>query len=142
MNWFAMSQGKDVFAIPGSVTSATSFGTNQLIKQGAKLVDSIEDIIEELNPKLENLLKSKPICPIPGLKAKETIDVKHSRDKVLSEEEKKVCNLLDGEKARYADEIIENSGLPGAKVMSILLRLEINNLIKQLPGKMFIRVVR
>ena len=68
--------------------------------------------------------------------------LKRSRDKVLSEEENKVCNLLDSEKARYADEIIENSGLPGAKVMSILLRLEINNLIKQLPGKMFIRVVR
>lgn len=136
---FALEQGKDVFAIPGSVTSATSFGTNQLIKQGAKLVDSIEDIIEELKPKLENLLKSKPICPMSELKARETIDVKHSRDKVLSEDENKVCNLLDGEKARYADEIIENSGLPGAKVMSILLRLEVNNLIKQLPGKMFVK---
>ena len=136
---FALEQGKDVFAIPGSVTSATSFGTNQLIKQGAKLVDSIEDIIEELKPKLENLLKSKPICPMSEFKARETIDVKHSRDKVLSEEENKVRNLLDGEKARYADEIIENSGLPGAKVMSILLRLEVNNLIKQLPGKMFVK---
>ena len=137
---FALEQGKDVFAIPGSVTSATSFGTNQLIKQGAKLVDSIEDIIEELKPKLENLLRSKPIYPMSEFKARETIDVKHSRDKVLSEEENKVRNLLDGEKARYADEIIENSGLPGAKVMSILLKLEVNNLIKQLPGKMFIRI--
>ena len=137
---FALEQGKDVFAIPGSVTSATSFGTNQLIKQGAKLVDSIEDIIEELKPKLENLLRSKPIYPMSEFKARETIGVKHSRDKVLSEEENKVRNLLDDEKARYADEIIENSGLPGAKVMSILLRLEVNNLIKQLPGKMFIRI--
>src|SRR3989338_1911204 len=141
---FALEQGRDVFAVPGSVTSATSFGTNRLIKQGAKLVDSIEDIIEELRPELENLLKNKSICPMPGLKTKEqkqplAIEAKRGGDKVLSEEENKVCNLLDSENARYADEIIENSGLPGPKVMSILLRLEVNNLIKQLPGKMFVK---
>jgi DNA processing protein len=53
---FALEQGRDVFAIPGKVDSATSFGTNQLIKQGAKLVDSIEDIIEELKPKLNECI--------------------------------------------------------------------------------------
>ena len=47
---FALEQGREVFAIPGKVDSATSFGANQLIKQGAKLVDSIEDILEELKP--------------------------------------------------------------------------------------------
>ncbi|HBU08856.1 MAG TPA: hypothetical protein DEA99_06710, partial [Candidatus Omnitrophica bacterium] len=122
-----------------SVTSATSFGTNRLIKQGAKLVDSVEDIIEELKPELENLLRNKLIYPAPELNTGKTVVVKRREDKVLSEEENKVRNLLDGEKARYADEIIENSGLPGAKVMSILLRLEVNNLIKQLPGKMFVK---
>ena len=79
------------------------------------------------------------IYPAPELNTGKTVVVKRREDKVLSEEENKVRNLLDGEKARYADEIIENSGLPGAKVMSILLRLEGNNLIKQLPGKMFVK---
>ena len=79
------------------------------------------------------------IYPAPELNTGKTVVVKRREDKVLSEEENKVRNLLDGEKARYADEIIENSGLPGAKVMSILLRLEVNNLIKQLPGKMFVK---
>ena len=56
---FALEQGREVFAIPGKVDSATSFGTNQLIKQGAKLVDSIEDILEELNLKLEEFKKTQ-----------------------------------------------------------------------------------
>ena len=137
---FALEQGKEVFAVPGSVNSATSFGTNQLIKQGAKLVDSVEDIIEEIRPEFGNLIRKIPVCrPEPGLEAKEVLLARGHGNKVLSEDEKKVHNLLDSRKASCVDEITEGSGLPSAKVMSILLRLEISKLIKQLPGKMFIR---
>ena len=80
------------------------------------------------------------IYPAPELNTGKTVVVKRREDKVLSEEEKKVHSLIESEKARYVDEIIEHSGLSSAKVMSILLRLEINKLIKQLPGKMFVRI--
>lgn len=137
---FALEQGKEVFAVPGSVNSATSFGTNQLIKQGAKLVDSVEDIIEEIRPESGNLIRKRQVCrPESGLEAEEASFARGRGNKVLSQEEEKVHNLLDSQKASCVDEITENSGLSSAKVMSILLRLEVSRLIKQLPGKMFVR---
>ncbi len=123
---FALEQGREVFAIPGKVDSATSFGANQLIKQGAKLVDSIEDILEELN------LRERPEQGSAHEKAKKLLE----KNINLSEEEKAVLSCISG-KPVHVDEIIEKSGLSSAGVMSLLLKLEMRGLIKQSPGKMF-----
>ena len=135
---FALEQGRDVFAIPGKVDSATSFGTNQLIKQGAKLIDSIEDIIEELKPKLAEYIEKES----GKTKIADTRKVAKERKSSiqLSEEEGLIYSLLDSS-PRHADELIEESGLSSAKVMAILLKLEMRKSVKQLPGKMYIREV-
>ena len=148
---FALEQGREVFAIPGKVDSATSFGANQLIKQGAKLVDSIEDILEELN--LEKGQLQSPNFVIARSAAKRSDEAIPSGDCFapselamtasgffeginLSDEEKAVLSCLCG-KPVYVDEIIEKSGLSSARIMALLLKLEMQGLIKQFPGKMF-----
>lgn len=141
---FALEQGREVFAIPGKVDSATSFGANQLIKQGAKLVDSIEDILEELNLKLRPL--KSPVLSLRG--APRSGAAKQSPDGdcfapplaglAMTSEENAVLSYISG-KPVHVDEIIEKSGLSSAGVMSVLLKLEMRGLIKQSPGKMFVK---
>lgn len=142
---FAIEQGRDVFAIPGKVDSQTSYGTNRLIKQGAKLTDCLEDIIEEIMPRLSEL-KGKGAVKSESRMSEE--DNSGSEKKVetaatvlasLTNDEKIVYNVITS-KPRYVDEIIQESSFQSAKVMSILLKLEIESFIKQLPGKMFVRV--
>ena len=132
---FALEQGRDVFAIPGKVDSATSIGTNRLIKQGAKLIDSVEDILEELKVKIKEFIpEKKPDLEITG----EGNTKKKEPSFALSQDESLVYNILCDTPC-YVDEIIEKTQLPSAKVMSLLFTLEMKKMIKQLPGKMFIR---
>lgn len=131
---FALEQGREVFAIPGKVDSATSFGTNQLIKQGAKLVDSVEDILEELKPGLKEFSKRQTLA----YNVERIAEGKEAVPNELSGEEKLVYNLLT-DKPRPADELIEEAGLPAAKTISLLSSLEMQNIAQQLPGKMFIK---
>ncbi|OGX24347.1 MAG: DNA protecting protein DprA [Omnitrophica WOR_2 bacterium RIFCSPHIGHO2_02_FULL_45_21] len=153
---FALEQGRDVFAIPGKVDSATSLGTNRLIKQGAKLVDNVEDILEELKPKLEEFTKVQILAHSleriadrkAGLHAKRSSvsaqKVAPIYDKQyvpiceneLSDDERLVYNFLN-DKPRYADELIEELKLPSAKVLSILSKLEMRKIVIQRPGKLF-----
>ena len=143
---FALEQGRDVFAVPGKVDSATSFGTNQLIKQGAKLTDSVEDILEELKPGLKEFAKAQTlaysverIADSKELNAKRfSASAQEAALNRLGDEERLVYNLLT-DKPRYADELIEETGLSAAKTVSMLSRLEMQGIIQQLPGKMFIR---
>ena len=138
MNWFAMSQGRDVFAIPGKVDSATSLGTNRLIKQGAKLIDNVEDIIEELKPKLKEFKQSNVGNQHPQAENEQRDEAHAVSLSGLSEEEALIYNLLK-DKSRYADELIEQAGFSSAKVMSVLLKLEMQKIIRQFPGKLFSR---
>lgn len=120
---FALEQGRDVFAVPGKVDSFTSRGTHSLIKQGAKLASSVGDILEELrldifSPKGEN---NKPVYEV-----------------VLEDREKKFFELLSDE-PKHIDELIRESGLGITESSDILLKLELRGLIRQLPGKMFVR---
>lgn len=124
----ALEQGREVFALPGKVDSLTSWGTNKLIQQGAKLVTASEDIIEELEPIWENLspgkeVKSEPRLPLPPLK----------------EEEGKLYNLLSDE-PQHIDSLVRESGFPAGRVSSLLLMLQIKKLIKELPGKVFVKI--
>lgn len=121
---FALEQGREVFAVPGKVDSATSFGANKLIKEGAKLIQSAEDVIDEL--KLE-LKESKKEAVEDLLKPR------------LSFEEQIVYNNLSTE-PKYIDDVMGSAKLPLNKITELLFRLQLRKLVKELPGKNFIRV--
>ncbi len=131
----ALEQGREVFAVPGKIDSATSWGTNKLIKQGAKLVEDSQDIIEELKPRLKTLLKEIPAQN----KSKEAKESSKPPSSGLTKEESNIFNLLTAN-PRHIDEIIDESGWSAPLVMSALMRLELKHLIKQLPGKLFVKV--
>lgn len=121
---FALEQGREVFAIPGNITSPKSRGTNNLIKSGAKLVDSPESILEELLPALGESLKAK-------------LEKEEPRIQLDTAEEKKIFSLLSLE-GRHIDNLIENSSLSPAQVSATLLQLELRGVVRQLSGKMYI----
>ncbi len=120
---FALEQGREVFAVPGDVSSPQSKGTNQLIKEGAKLVENASDILCEISLQLEEPLE----------KEKET-----QKDFGLSGQDLAIISVL-GERPLDIDTIIQKTNLKANLVSSILLELELKGLIQQLPGKMFIR---
>jgi len=108
---FAGEQGREVFAVPGPITSSVSFGTSELIKKGAKLVTSIADIFEELNIKnFREVLNSKKILP-------------------TSSDEKIVLDILSSGQLHIND-IIKNSRLPVYKVGSLLTIMEMKGMIR------------
>ncbi|MGZ3495640.1 MAG: DNA-processing protein DprA [Thermodesulfobacteriota bacterium] len=118
---YALEQGREVFAVPGNVGAEGSRGTNQLIKDGAKLVESSDDILEEILPQWRREEGGTQ-------KAETPVDLKG--------EEGILYNLL-GETPLHIDAIIRESQLDPGKVSSLLLDLELKGLISQWPGKCF-----
>ncbi len=121
---FALEQGREVFAVPGNIGAEGSRGTNKLIKEGAKLVESSEDILEDILPQWRKggLIPEK----------RETLE------DGLREEEKIVYEVL-GETPVHIDTIIRETRFDPGKVSSILLNLELKGIILQWPGKCFTR---
>jgi DNA processing protein len=124
---FATEYGRQVFAVPGRIDSPRSKGCHELIKKGAKLCESAEDILSEF----EYLFpaSNRPAAPnesgvLPAIE--------------LSENEQKVYDTLDHEEVSI-DEVIRKSGLPSSAVSVSLLGLEMKRLIRQLPGKLFVK---
>ena len=124
----AAEQGREVFAVPGSIQSFKSAGTHGLIKQGAKLVDYAGDIVEELS----HLLSFKP--DIGRLNPAE----KGSAQASLSPDEQAVLNTLEAYPI-HIDDLIRKTSLDAGKLAGILLMLEIAGLVRQSPGKRFSR---
>jgi DNA processing protein len=124
---FATEYGRQVFAVPGRIDSPRSKGCHDLIKKGAKLCEGAEDILSEF----EYLFPGSNRPPSPGetgaLPALE-----------LSANEQKVYDALDNEE-RSIDEVIRKSSLPSSAVSVALLGLEMKRIVKQLPGKLFVR---
>lgn len=131
----AMEQNREVFAVPGNISSKNSFGTNYLIKSGAKLVQQWQDVVHELPswigaeilpPKIDGEIENKP----------------HQTELLpadLSEDERKVYLLLAFDSAKHVDELLEKSKLNVSTLMSILLSLDMRDLVRELPGKHFVK---
>lgn len=128
----AYEQGRDVFAVPGNITSSTSFGPNYLIKDGAKLVQTWRDVVEEfpLEIKAEILSSERTIE-----RAEQTV----IDEVALTVAERKVLGLLKMDEAVHVDHLITVAGLGSGDLMTALLRLEMLDRIRQLPGKSFVR---
>lgn len=122
----ALEQGKEVFAVPGRIDSPISWGTNNLIQQGAKIATTTDSIIEELEPLLRNLAPEEIGKPEPEKLAPS-----------LESDERKLYELLSD--AKDIDTIIAETGFPVNKVSSMLIKLQIKKLIKEFPGKVFVR---
>ncbi len=121
---FAVEHNREVFAVPGSIFSMKSAGPHQLIREGAKLVQNSEDVLEELTAQLELFGRAQPDArPAPELDAKSM----------------RVYQLLSHEGV-HIDELIRKSGLPSSEVTAILLELEFKSLLQQLPGKFFVKM--
>jgi DNA processing protein len=119
----AAEQGRNLYAIPGPIDRPTSYGTNRLIQQGAKLVMSVEDILEDVQvlfPKSPELAQSRP----PDLEG----DLLRVYEAINSQE-------------TPIDEIIQRSTLSAGAATAALLQLEMRRLVKQLPGKHFVRLL-
>ncbi len=122
----AAEQGREVFAVPGNINSFKSTGTHSLLKQGAKLVEHAQDIIEELSP---GIVLGDEI-DTPGHHKSESKLVN------LSEEERLVFESLEPYPIQI-DNITRKLALDAGKISSILLKLELQGIVKQSPGKLF-----
>ncbi len=128
----AMEQNRELFAFPGNVTSQQSFGPNYLIKQGAKLVQSWRDVVEELPPELRR-----------SILAGEDTDCRQAPElEVLSLEEMNVLELISFDQATQFDKIYARGGIEISRLSSLLLDLEMRGWIRQVPGNLYIRVIK
>jgi DNA processing protein len=136
----AMEQNREVFAVPGNITSRNSFGTNYLIKgASAKLVQQWQDIAAEMPPQLAAKLLPPPI------NEKRTqpsfADTLAFVPEGLSEIETSVFRLLSPDSPAHVDWLIDKSKLPVSELTSVLLALEMRELVRALPGRCFVRKI-
>lgn len=129
----AMEFGREVFGVPGNATQPASFGPNQLIKQGAKLVMSWEDVIEELPTAVR-----AELMPVETASPEERSAL---IERELTPTERPLYSLLSVDQARHVDELMENSGLTSSEVLAALFDLELKGVVRQLPGKQFVKVL-
>jgi DNA processing protein len=125
---FATEYGRQVFAVPGRIDSPRSRGCHDLIKKGAKLCEGVEDILSEfeyLFPTSNRPPSAAATGTLPALE--------------LSENEQRVLDTLSPDNEASIDEVIRHSGLPSSAVSVALLSLEMKRVVKQLPGKLFLR---
>jgi DNA processing protein len=132
----ALEQSREIFAVPGNVTSRNSWGPNTLIKQGAKLTATWEDVWEELPAEIKHQLESER--PVD---ASEEKPAKNLFSEESSPGERKVLSLLRQDEATHIDVIIEKleGQLSSSEIFTVLFELEMNGKIRQLPGKNFVK---
>ena len=134
----ALEQGREVFAVPGSIDSSGSRGTNQLIKQGAKLVENVDDILDEILPQVDRERTQARPQPRPRQTREPAPGGEPSPGIALGETEKAVWQALS-QKPAHIDRIIAATGLPAREVLGTLLNLELRGIVEQKPGKTYTR---
>jgi len=123
----AGEMGREVFAVPGDIGRAQTRGTHRLIRDGAKLVETVEDILEELGPLSQPVQVREEESPIPDPRAL-----------ALNQHERRIYDLLDAS-PKDIDLITRESGLSAANVASTLMVLELKRMAVQMPGKLYVR---
>lgn len=129
----AMEFGREVYGVPGLATQTGSFGPHQLIKQGAKLVTSWEDVVEELPTSVR-----AELMPVESASLHERAALIEQN---LTPIERPLYSLLTVDQARHVDELVELSGLSSSEALAALFDLELKGVIRQLPGKQFLKVL-
>ncbi|QEH33921.1 hypothetical protein OJF2_24530 [Aquisphaera giovannonii] len=123
----AAEQNREVFAVPGPVDSLASRGCHRLIRDGARLVETVDDILEELGP-LAREVRTAPDEP----------SVRHPAELALSDQERSLLGHLDNTPIGV-DELIARTRLTASQVMATLSVLELRRMVKRLPGHLFFR---
>ena len=124
---WALEQGREVFAVPGPAGASRSRGPHRLIREGAKLVENLADIIEEIAPQLAAV--PPPVAAAdPGETASGPFRVEGPAGAILRDLETGPLQM---------DDVIHRAGLPPQEVCALLLDLELQGLLKQLPGKRY-----
>jgi len=132
----ALEQGRDVYAVPGNVTNKLSWGPNTLIKQGAALIATWEDVWEAL-PADVRLTLTPTVPP----ESKEAAEASLFEAVQLPPAEKRVLALLRADESTHIDQLVErlNSYLASSEIFTALFELELSGRIRQLPGKYYVR---
>jgi DNA processing protein len=134
----AMEQNREVLAVPGNITSKNSFGTNYLIKSGAKLVQQWQDVISELPQEISSAILPPRIDEATGETELKQADLMPAN---LSENGRNIWRLLSADEATHIDILLEASSLSIGEVTAVLLDLELRELVRALPGNSFARKI-
>jgi DNA processing protein len=131
----AAEQGREVFALPGKISSSTSSGTNALIKDGARLVQSVDDILEELQL---HEIKPTQSDEKDGVDSRIGRMAKAYAYNSLTGNERKIYKIISDE-PMHIDDIVASSSIDPACVSKALLSLQLKKLILEVPGKQYVR---
>jgi DNA processing protein len=137
----AMEQNRDVYAVPGNVTNKNAWGPNTLIKQGAKLTATWEDIWEDLPSEIRLQLEDERMALDGGAESKAGGTASLFNDAPLPEHERIVFDRLRHDESTQLDELIEQleAELGSAEIFTALFELELAGRVRQLPGKNYVR---
>lgn len=132
----AMEQNREIMAVPGNITSGNSFGTNYLIKSGAKLVQQWQDVVAELPSEISaTILPPKIDRSVPDQAEKKQTPVPAD----LTPQERTVWGLLTPDESTHIDVLLQSSGLSFGELNNALVSLDLRDLVRVLPGKHYAR---